>query len=73
MQEEDMCKVFDLPEVRYRYSFGTVGQGPDDFVFIDKESLNSGEQWEVVDQRELVRLNLTDTGAVCVSRHPVIF
>lgn len=72
MQEEDMFKVFQLPEVRYQYSFGTVGQGPDDFVFIDKESLNSGKQFEVVDQRELVRLDWTDTGAVCVSRHPLL-
>lgn len=73
MQEENMFKVFELPEVRYRYSFGNVGQGPDDFVFIDKESLNSGKQLEIVDQQELIRLDLTDTGAVRVSRHPLLF
>lgn len=70
-QTEDLFKVFRLPEIDYLYSFGTIGQGPDDFVFIDQESLNDGDFFELVDQRKLVRVSLKDTAAFCISRDPL--
>ncbi|MFC5683652.1 BF3164 family lipoprotein [Flavobacterium sp. MAHUQ-51] len=34
-----MFKVFNLPEMEYQYSFGQIGKGPDEFSFIDANTM----------------------------------
>lgn len=72
-QTDNLFKVFSLPDVNYQYSFGAIGQGPDDFLFIDKEAINDGTSLEIANRNELVYLNLADTGALQVSRTGLLF
>lgn len=38
--EDDMFKVFQLPELNYLYSFGKIGKGPNEFIRIPDSGIN---------------------------------
>jgi hypothetical protein len=56
-------KVFDCNDLTYKYSFGSIGPGPDEFTFVDPETMNSSTYFEVLNQNKLCYYSITDTGA----------
>ncbi|GHV65791.1 hypothetical protein FACS1894199_07460 [Bacteroidia bacterium] len=64
---EDFFKVFDRKNLEYKFSFGTYGQGPNEFISTDPESINPSTYFEVLDlafgRVKLYYYTVTDTGA----------
>jgi len=62
--KENIFKVINLPELRYNYSFGVSGQGPNEFMNIGKESINCSDYLEIFDLNKIKYLNITDSKPV---------
>jgi hypothetical protein len=60
---KDIFKVFDTDKMLYLYSFGENGSGPNEFVFTDKETINSSDYFEILDRSKLYYFHITDTMA----------
>lgn len=57
-------KVFDSNSLTYKYSFGQYGQGPNEFVFIDKEAINTSRYFEILDRNKLLYYQIGDSSAL---------
>ena len=46
--KEDLFKVYRLPEFTFLYSFGEIGEGPNEFFYVNENSLQAMEDNLVV-------------------------
>jgi hypothetical protein len=65
---DNILKVFDVNNLEYKYSFGNYGLGPNEFIFTDKEAINSSTYFEILDRSKLYYYNVTDTGAFAIDK-----
>jgi len=71
-QQKDIFKIFGREELNFLYSFGSIGLGPDEFVMVDKESVNVSDYFEIMDKNKLFYFQLTDYGAIQAKRNDLI-
>lgn len=61
-------KVLSLSDSTKHYTFGNIGQGPDEFPFIDKECLNvEGSMLSILSRNKLYRYEIGDSSFVSQS------
>jgi hypothetical protein len=60
---DSLFKVFDSRDLKYNYTFGSIGQGPNEFVFIHESTINSSDYFEILDKHELCYYDITDSTA----------
>jgi hypothetical protein len=65
--KDSLFKVFDAQDLTYRYTFGSIGAGPDEFTFVSGTAMNSSDYFEVLDQHELCYYAVNDSAAIQVS------
>lgn len=59
--KDEMFKVFNLPEIEYQYSFGHTGKGPDEFSFIDANTMKMmGDNLLFLDFNTVKSLEIND-------------
>lgn len=69
---EQMFNVFS-PELKYLYSFGNIGQGPNDLNMVIQESFElEGNELSMLDMRSFVTYQLGDTTAVGKDKQHII-
>ncbi|MDR3245411.1 MAG: TolB-like 6-bladed beta-propeller domain-containing protein [Prevotellaceae bacterium] len=61
---DSIFKVLDNKDLKHKYTFGRIGQGPGEFIFVDNEAINSSAYFEILNRNELRYYNITDTVAV---------
>lgn len=59
--KEGLFKVFKIPTLDYCYSFGKKGGGPDEFHLLDKETINVGDDLEILYRNKLHHYCVTDS------------
>jgi len=62
--DEAILKIFSLPDLRYQYSWGTEGRGPDEFPYIPLDKIQSYEDKIVLNEigkRELRTYTVNDS------------
>jgi hypothetical protein len=60
--KDSIFKVFKEPEIDYLYSFGDIGRGPEEFTFIDANSMKIFEnKLMFLDHKELKFFKINDT------------
>ena len=59
--KEELFKVFKIPTLDYCYSFGKKGGGPDEFHLLDKETINVGDDLEILYRNKLHHYYVTDS------------
>jgi len=66
----DLFKVFELPELEYRYAFGRIGQGPDEFANIDPNTVRAfGSELVFLDNTKLVKMRIGKNSAMVLATH----
>jgi len=70
--DNDMFKVFSIPDITYKYAFGRIGPGPDEFMDINKENINISESMEILSLNKLFYYDLGDTSALQIKRPALI-
>jgi len=66
----DLFKVFALPELEYRYSFGRIGQGPGEFANIDPNTVRAfGSDLVFLDHTKLVKMRIEKDSAMVLTTH----
>ncbi len=61
--KNDLFKVFKLPNLDYLFSWGNIGRGPDEFIFIDGNYFRAFKnELELVDHGRLKRLLINSDG-----------
>jgi hypothetical protein len=68
----DIFKVFSTPEIKFMYSFGKIGQGPDDFASIIKSNINVSKYFELLSRNKLSYFEINDTSAVRIEKQPLV-
>jgi hypothetical protein len=68
----DIFKVFSAPEIKFLYSFGNIGQGPDDFVNIIKSNINVSKYFEILSRNKLSYFEINDSSAVRMEKQPLV-
>lgn len=64
-KKEDLFKVYRLPDFSFLYSFGKIGEGPDEFRFVDTNSLQTQEDnLIVVSGINITKVKLGEESAV---------
>lgn len=69
----DMFKVFSLYSLKYLYSFGNRGGGPEEFISISNNNIISvdGEYIEIYDMGKIKYLKLSDSTACKIKETPI--
>ncbi|AKP50412.1 BF3164 family lipoprotein [Cyclobacterium amurskyense] len=63
--KESLFKVFSLPDFSLLYSFGKLGEGPDEFSYVNVNSLQEkGDDMVVVSGTKLRKIRMEEEGAV---------
>jgi hypothetical protein len=70
--KDSLFKVFDAQDLTYRYTFGSIGAGPDEFTFVSETTMNSSDYFEILDQHELCYYAVTDSAAFQVSSPKIV-
>ncbi len=61
--QEELFKIFKLPEISYLSAPGNIGKGPDEFTTIDENYFKvTNNELELVDNGMLKRLSFSDDG-----------
>lgn len=64
-KKEELFKVYSLPDFSFLYSFGKIGEGPDEFRFVDANSLQRLENnLVVVSSLNMIKVRLGEEGAI---------
>ncbi|MCY4778299.1 BF3164 family lipoprotein [Sphingobacterium sp. UT-1RO-CII-1] len=70
---EDMFHVFKLPKIEFSYSFGSKGQGPDEFANIDPFSIKELDgKLTFLDNNKIVKIELKSDKALISKIHPIV-
>ena len=69
---EGVFKVFTLPDLSYSYSFGNVGQGPNELSVVDQESFIYDDKFMFVDNYVLKSKDLSDSSSLVTVEFPVV-
>lgn len=57
--KENLFKVYNLPDLSFLYAFGDIGEGPDEFQFVNGNSLKiHGEHLVVLSGARLIKIKL---------------
>lgn len=57
--KENLFKVYNLPDLSFLYAFGDIGEGPDEFQFVNGNSLKiHGEHLVVLSGAQLIKIKL---------------
>jgi hypothetical protein len=71
--KENLFKVYNLPDFSFQYAFGDIGEGPDEFQFVNGNSLQMhGEHLMVLSGAELIKIKLHAEQATREAQHPLI-
>jgi hypothetical protein len=62
-----LFKVFDSRDLKYKYSFGSIGQGPTDFLSQYLTSISTPNHFEILDLEKLRYFDITDSAAFQIS------
>jgi hypothetical protein len=70
---ENMFKVFELPTLKYLYSFGDKGMGPNDFVSVGNDDIitYNSEFVEIYDVGKIKYVKFTDSIAYIADTKPL--
>jgi len=70
---KDMFKVFDVNSLKYLYSFGNIGGGPEEFISVGVNDIieNSTEFVEIFDVNKLKYVYFSDSSAHITSEIPI--
>lgn len=61
--KDSLFKVFNLPAIDYLYSYGNLGRGPDEFIFVNFHYIKAiNNELELVDNGRLKRLMINQYG-----------
>ena len=68
-----MFKVFDFPSLKYLYSYGDNGRGPNEFISVSSDDIieNSAEFVEIFDVNKLDFVVFSDSSARIISQTPI--
>jgi hypothetical protein len=67
-----LFKIFECNDLTYKYSFGSIGQGPNEFAFVVPETMNSSTYFEILDRNKLCYFSITDTGAFQIASPKIV-
>ncbi len=71
--KENLFKVYALPDFSFLYTFGDIGEGPDEFQFVNGNSLKiHGEQLVVLSGTQLIKIKLHAEKASREEQHALI-
>lgn len=59
--KKDIFKIFSIPSIEYRYSYGHIGEGPEEFRNISKDCINITDGIEILQSHKLHKYFLTDS------------
>ncbi|WP_209331284.1 BF3164 family lipoprotein [Lunatimonas salinarum] len=63
--KEDLFKVYRLPEFTFLYSFGEIGEGPNEFSYVNENSLQAmDDNLVVVSGTNLIKIKLENDSSV---------
>ncbi|WP_162342598.1 TolB-like 6-bladed beta-propeller domain-containing protein [Cyclobacterium salsum] len=71
--KENLFKVYTLPDFSFQYAFGDIGEGPDEFQFVNGNSLKiHGEHLVVLSGTQLIKIKLHAEKATREAQHTLI-
>jgi len=71
--KENLFKVYTLPDFSFQYAFGDIGEGPDEFQFVNGNSLKiHGEHLVVLSGTQLIKIKLHAEKATREEQHTLI-
>lgn len=71
--KENLFKVYNLPDFSFQYAFGDIGEWPDEFHFVNGNSLKMhGDQLVVLSGAELIKIKLHAEKATREAQHALI-
>lgn len=59
--KKNIFKIFSIPSMEYRYSYGHIGEGPKEFRNISKDCINITDGIEILQSNKLYKYFLTDS------------